>query len=165
MHACMHRAWHSTYIRDGVRSSHTPHARLAHSLAPSRAQLTTTRLPHLHFDAVELADLPFARQIPLFRAAAIFTGMHGAGYANIIFMPPGGVVAELCPLGYCTKSFERLSSRVGLTYLRWTNSISANAREDYNTIVDPPQFIALMQRALKALGTTWSALARPEHEE
>ena len=131
------------------------------ALNPHRSQLAASRLPRLRFDAVELADLPFAAQIPLFRAAAIFTGMHGAGYANIIFMAPGGVVAELCPLGYCTKSYERLSSRIGLTYLRWTNTIQANAHEDYNTVVAPDQFIALMQRALQALGTTWTALARP----
>ena len=204
------------------------------------------RLPRLRFTAVELVELPFAEQLPLFRAAAVFTGMHGAGYSNIIFMPPGGVVAELCPLGYCTRSFERLSARIGLVYMRWTNTIEAaippppphpccrtldlsvrqptfhtsrtfphrrtsaprkllkaakpttqparpkppthrphpphppttpstptiaptsppptatllqaNAREEYNTVVDITQFNHLMQRALAALDGTWSAL-------
>ena len=85
-------------------------------------------LPLLRVRAVELAGMPFSAQLPLFRAAAIFSGMHGAGYANIIFLPPGrAVVAELCPLGYCTKSFERLAARIGLVYLRWTNTIQARA--------------------------------------
>ena len=105
-------------------------------------------LPTLSVRAVELADLPFVEQLPLFRAAAVLTGMHGAGYANLIFLPPGAVVAELCPLGYCTQSFERLSARLGLTYLRWTNSIAANAKAGYDTIVDPAQFVGLMRRAL-----------------
>jgi hypothetical protein len=79
--------------------------------------------------------------------------MHGAGYANLIFMQPGGVVAELCPLGYCTDSYQRLSPRIGLTYMRWTNAIAANAHEHYDTVVDPPQFVALMKRAARA----WNA--------
>ena len=99
----------------------------------------------------------------------------------MIFMAPRSVVAELCPLGYCTQSFERLSGRLGpgphtvhshtvhlplarctadpvhhvwhrlgLTYMRWTNSIKENARAEYDTVVDPPQFVALMRKAVRA---------------
>ena len=60
-------------------------------------------------------------------------------------------VAELCPLGYCTQSYERISARVGLTYLRWTNTIQANAKEGYDTIVDTKQFVDLMSKAVRAL--------------
>ena len=35
----------------------------------------------VHLRPVELADVPFAQQLPLFRSAAILTGMHGAGCA------------------------------------------------------------------------------------
>ena len=107
--------------------------------------------------ALELADLPLSRQLPYFRSSAVLTGMHGAGFANLIFLPPGGVVAELCPLGYCTQSYERLCARVGLTYLRWTNSIAENAKPGYDTIVDPSQFVDLMRRAAKAWGGSYSA--------
>ena len=99
---------------------------------------------------LELADLPVAQQLARFRHAAILTGMHGAGYANIIFMAPGSVVAELCPLGYCTQSYERISARLDLTYMRWTNSIAENAKPGYDTIVDVAQFIVLMRRAVDA---------------
>lgn len=74
----------------------------------------------------------------------------GAGFANLIFLAPGSVVAELCPLGYCTQSYQRISSRVGVTYMRWTNDIAENAKPGYDTIVDPPQFVALMRRAVRA---------------
>ena len=67
--------------------------------------------------------------------------------ANLIFLTPGSVVAELCPLGYCTNSYERISPLLGLTYLRWTNSIQANARKNFDTVVDEAQFLALMKRA------------------
>ena len=80
--------------------------------------------------------------------------MHGAGYANIIFVRAGGVVAELCPLGYCTESYMRLSARLGLTYLRWTNALPENAKAGFDTIVDPGQFVALMRKAVQACDIT-----------
>ena len=57
---------------------------------------------------------------------------------------------SVCPLGYCTESYQRLSGRLGLTYLRWTNAMQENAKPGYDTIVDPPQFVVLMRRAIKA---------------
>ena len=61
---------------------------------------------------------------------------------------PGSVVAELCPLGYCTDSFRTLAPRLGLAYLRWTNAIASNAFANYDTVVEPHAFIELMRRAL-----------------
>lgn len=95
--------------------------------------------------------MPFAKQLPHFRASNVVTGMHGAGYSNIIFLSPGSVVAELCPMGYCTESYRRIAARTDLAYIRWTNSISANAKDGYDTIVDTAQFVTLMGKALKAL--------------
>ena len=107
----------------------------------------------VHLTPLELAGMPFAEQLPHFRSASVMTGMHGAGYANLIFLPVGSVVAELCPLGYCTQSYQRLSLRLGITYMRWTNRIQENAREGYDTIVDTGQFISLMASAVKALSS------------
>ena len=105
----------------------------------------------LRLTPLELAGMPLAQQLPHFRGARVLTGMHGAGYANLIFLGVGAVVAELCPLGYCTQSYQRLSRRLGVTYLRWTNTIAENAREGYDTIVDTAQFVGLMGRAVEAL--------------
>ena len=105
----------------------------------------------LRLTALELADVSFAVQIAHFRNAAVLTGMHGAGYANLIFLPPGAVVAELCPLGYCTPSYERLSQRLALVYMRWTNTHPHNAKAGYDTIVDVGEFHNLMHRAVQAL--------------
>lgn len=96
----------------------------------------------------ELADMPFGDQLAQIRAAAVLTGMHGAGFANMIFMAPGSVVAELCPLGYCTDSFRTLAPRLGLAYLRWTNAIASNAFANYDTVVEPHAFVELMRSAL-----------------
>ena len=117
---------------------------------PALLNAVEHREPAVQMRAVELADLPFAQQLTLFRGGAILTGMHGAGYANLIFFPPGAVVAELCPLGYCTDSYRRISPQLGLTYMRWTNTIQANAKSNYDTIVDESQFLALMRDAVGA---------------
>ena len=111
---------------------------------------------------LELADVPFAEQVQHFRRAAVVTGMHGAGYANIIFLAPRAVVAELCPLGYCTKSYERMSARLDLIYMRWTNTIAENAKPGYDTVVDVGQFTRLMQRAVSALRSESPAVASDE---
>lgn len=89
-------------------------------------------------------------QVSHFRRAAVVTGMHGAGYSNVLFLAPGAVVAELCPLGYCTQSYERMSTRLDLTYLRWTNAIAENAKPGFDTVVDVGQFISLMKKAVGA---------------
>lgn len=100
-------------------------------------------------------------QLPHFRASHIVTGMHGAGYANIIFLAPGSVVAELCPMGYCTDSYRRISDRLDLHYLRWTNSDPAHAKDGFDTIVEPREFTTLMERAVKALRAGGSTGAPP----
>ena len=75
---------------------------------------------------------------------------------------PASVVAELCPLGYCTQSYTRLSARLGLTYLRWTNSIAENAKPGYDTIVDTNQFVELMRKALGAWRRGPSGIPEPD---
>ena len=118
---------------------------------PQLLQAVHTSPLGLTLNSLELADVPFLEQLRHFRRAWLVTGMHGAGYSNIIFLPPRAVVAELCPLGYCTQSYERLSARLDLVYLRWTNSISENAKPGFDTIVDVEQFLGLMRRATSAL--------------
>ena len=113
------------------------------------AAIKASDLP-ITLTALELASMPFADQLPHFRRSGLFTGMHGAGYANIIFLSPGSVVAELCPLGYCTQSYERLTKSLGLTYMRWTNSFPENAKAGYDTVVDVGQFTGLMRKAYAA---------------
>ena len=84
----------------------------------------------------------------LLRSTAHFAS--SAETANLIFMVAGSVVAELCPLGYCTDSYKRLSPRLGLTYMRWTNANPENAKPGYDTVVDTAQFVALMRKAERA---------------
>ena len=38
-----------------------------------------------------------------------------------------------------------------LAYMRWTNSHQENAKANYDTIVEPSEFMALMEKAVKAV--------------
>ena len=51
----------------------------------------------VRLSAVELADLPFTQQLPLFRSAAILTGMHGAGCAPPATPPRGACTPRQLP--------------------------------------------------------------------
>ena len=66
------------------------------------------------------------------------------------------MVAELCPLGYCTESYRRMAPQLGLTYLRWTNTIQSNA-VGADTVVDVPSFLSLMRNAVRV----WKAPSTP----
>lgn len=50
-------------------------------------------------------------------------------------------MAELCPRGYCTNSFQRLAGVLGLAYVRWTNAHAENAHAHYNTVVHVDEFL------------------------
>ena len=60
-------------------------------------------------------------QIGLFSQANIVIGMHGAGLANMIFMPPGGLVVEITPqtdgrMLPGTGIFSRLAMSTGINH-------------------------------------------------
>ena len=50
------------------------------------------------------------------------------------------------------QSYRRLCDRLGLTYLRWTNSISENAKPGYDTIVDTGQVRCALAGAFTRTG-------------
>lgn len=47
------------------------------------------------FETVRLAELSFDQQMQLFAEAAVVIGPHGAGFANLVFTPPGATVFVL----------------------------------------------------------------------
>jgi hypothetical protein len=52
-------------------------------------------LQEFGFETVRLAELAFERQMQLFAEAAVVLGPHGAGFANLVFTPPGAQVLVL----------------------------------------------------------------------
>lgn len=62
------------------------------------------------FEDVRLEALPLARQVELFREAAVVVAAHGAGLSHIIHCQPGALVIELMPRGVNRPCYSSLSS-------------------------------------------------------
>ena len=68
------------------------------------------------FLIVELDQLRFVDQIRLFSDCEILVSSHGAGMANMMFMPPGGKVLELNTFGFTNLLVKSLSEMCGHKY-------------------------------------------------
>jgi capsular polysaccharide biosynthesis protein len=71
------------------------------------------------FIPINLEDLAFVEQVSLFMAAEAVAGLHGAGFANIIFSKPGCLVIEFLPTDkWKPQFFQNLSSGMGHRFIR-----------------------------------------------
>jgi capsular polysaccharide biosynthesis protein len=68
------------------------------------------------FEIVEAERLSFAEQVRKFAEARIICGPHGAGLANMAFMPPGGAAIEIRPLAGPTNGLYTLAGAAGHAY-------------------------------------------------
>lgn len=62
------------------------------------------------FESVTLEDLTIPEQIELFSKADLVVGTHGAGLANIAFMPSGGRVIELTSGEFYENCYRRIAA-------------------------------------------------------
>lgn len=62
------------------------------------------------FERFYLEDMSLEEQIELFQEAAIVTGYHGAGFANIIYSPPGTTVLEILNPAKWDHAYVRLAN-------------------------------------------------------
>jgi len=69
------------------------------------------------FLIAHLEDLPFLEQVGLMSHAEFVIAPHGAGLANIAFMPPGGKVIELSSGEWICPAFRRIAAQSGHDYL------------------------------------------------
>jgi capsular polysaccharide biosynthesis protein len=81
------------------------------------------RARRLGFEVVNPAGLSVADQVRIFAEASVVTGPHGAGFANMVFAPPGAALLELMGprvnLDYgMNKFFARLCALCGHKYAR-----------------------------------------------
>jgi capsular polysaccharide biosynthesis protein len=69
------------------------------------------------FLIVEPNQMSFVDQIKLFSDCKILVSSHGAGMANMIFMPPGGKVLELNTFGFTNLLIKSLSQMCSHEYI------------------------------------------------
>lgn len=104
-----------------------------------------------------LETYAFSQQVRLFAEAELVCGPHGAGFANMIFMPPGSAVVEAMPAGTSAALFVRLAPAVGHAFERVPSGelfdaagiprrFYSNARSSFR--VDPGAMAAAVRRVL-----------------
>ncbi len=93
---------------------------------------------------IDYADYDFDQQLPISRATDVIVAMHGAGLAQMMFMPPyGGAFEFFCPEKPSSNyRYEQLSKRMGLSY----DSFSI---ENSENIVPIPSVLPQLQKLFR----------------
>ena len=65
-----------------------------------------------------LSSLTFEEQVELFSNAEVVIGVHGAGFANLVFAPENTLVIELATQSYCPTMFEDIAFHRNHKYQR-----------------------------------------------
>lgn len=90
------------------------------------------------FEIVEAGRLSFREQVALASETTVLLGIHGAGLANMIFMPEGRHVVEIVHPHYPSPIYYALASALGLRYwLVWGTPDDARGREKLDLEIDP----------------------------
>jgi len=91
----------------------------------------------LGFKSVTLSDLTFKKQIELFKNVNFIVGLHGAGFANMVFSKPGTKIVEIAS-HHSGDLFLRLAKNCKLNYKRIIekNALSSLRFQSSHIIVD-----------------------------
>lgn len=68
------------------------------------------------FERVHLETLSFEAQVALMRETAVLLGPHGAGFTNMLFVPPAADVVEIADLSFPNPNFYALAAALGHRY-------------------------------------------------
>ena len=68
------------------------------------------------FDIVRLGEYSFKDQVSIFNNADIIVGLHGAGFANMVFSKPNTKIIELKKRSHTGKEIENLAKSNNLAY-------------------------------------------------
>jgi len=89
------------------------------------------------FTKYKISQLPFKKQISLFKNAKIIVGAHGAGFANLAFCEPHTKVIEIKPNNHPNDSSKRICEINSLNYkLIKTDIIPDNKRINGDIYLD-----------------------------
>ena len=85
-----------------------------------------SKLKAKDFNIITFSDYSISDQIKLFYNANNIVGLHGAGFANIVFCNPNTKIIELRGI-HSGKQYENLSKTCGLNY----TSITVEAEQNF----------------------------------
>ena len=72
-------------------------------------------LAEFAFEKIRLEELSFEQQVKIFKGAGFIAGVHGAGFANLLFSGPARVM-EFFPAGMFKPLYFGLAASLGQTY-------------------------------------------------
>lgn len=143
--------WMCAYVRDLFRSiwESTPQEKGKYTyISRNKNQIQGRRvlnedelilpLKEIGFSTYVMECLTFEQQIKLFRSSEVITGLHGAGFAWLIFCFPGTVFLEIqnpffqVPKGH----YEDISRQCKLQYIKFQDIEKPNENEYSNIHVD-----------------------------
>ena len=95
-------------------------------------------------------------QIELFSRATLIIGMHGAGLSNMMFMPTGGTVIEICPgldgrMLPASGPFSRLAMATGMKHIMYHLTKETMQFSKHGTRFDIKKFINSIKNSLKVI--------------
>lgn len=70
------------------------------------------------FERIQLEDLKLTEQINLFRNVKVITGIHGAGFSNLIYTDQGEHLIDIIHERHAQSAFYTLACAFGLEYTR-----------------------------------------------
>lgn len=95
------------------------------------------------FETVRMSEHSVAEQVQLFRQADIVIGSHGAAFANLAFMQPGGKFIEFFESGFFNRAYHRICSTLGIDY-----GFLVGAKEGMGYRIEPDELEATIQKVL-----------------
>lgn len=110
-------------------------------------------LKDIGFSVYTMEHMTFEQQVRLFRSSEVITGVHGAGFAWLIFCHPGTIVCELYkPIP--KRHYEDISTKCNLRYYKFQAVHEPNPNEFTDIgiddcVIDKEAYLNALQHILK----------------
>jgi hypothetical protein len=108
--------------------------------------------PHVRYQSIDFATIPFQRQLEIIRGTDVLVGVHGAGLTHGIFLSRGSAMVEILPSGLNHKGFRNVASLLGHSY--FSTHASHTKRHDWHdedVFLEKDKLMDLMNVAIKAM--------------
>ncbi|XP_064626850.1 uncharacterized protein LOC135487256 [Lineus longissimus] len=115
--------------RDYINHPRNPAGVISRKITNERELVFAVKSAHPLFNVREilLETMTVREQLNAFAQTDVLIGMHGAGFAQCIFLQPGSAVIEFFPKNFGENwHFEYLAKWSGVHYLKWKNRDSIN---------------------------------------
>jgi glycoprotein 2-beta-D-xylosyltransferase len=130
--------------RDYINHPRNPAGIISRKITNERELVFAVKNAHPKFRVTEilLETMTVRQQLNAFARADVLIGMHGAGFAQCIFLQPGSAVIEFFPKNFGENwHFEYLAKWSGVHYLKWRNTESANEDTQRKSTKIPPHIV------------------------